>query len=805
MYTLFLKIATRYLLKNKLYSFINIFGLAIGIASFVLIMLYVNYERSYDTFEGSENVYRVYMDYTENGVFVPGDAQSYNLSGPTLEEAFPEIKEYTRLRHIDEVVIEHSNEVLDYQKGAFAEASFLDVFQATLIKGDRKTILKDPYTIILTESLAKKIFGEEDPMGKTLSLLFGSKNSLKVTGILKDLPKNSHIKNDFLISFNSFKTWEGFGSKQELNWNNNDYYTYIKISADTNMELLKGKIMDLKVEALPFERHNIEPLEDIHLTSNKPFEAEVNGSITRVRFLLAIALIIIILSWLNYVNLATAKSLERAKEMGIRKVSGARRLQIMLQSFSESVLLNIIAIGLALVMVVAAKPFFNQLIGQELFSSLTTFSNFWFLLGFVLIGTMVSGIYPALVLSNYSPVEALKGKVSTSAGGLQIRKILVIIQFFATIVLLIGTVVVNKQIHFLREQPIGANLDQIIALHGKSLTGASDSLIAKKVNTLKTELEKLPYVNHTATAQTYPGGTYVNLSSSVGITFPNGTRDDKRIWYTYAVDPGYFDLMKMNFLAGRPFLKSLEENNNHIVINERFLKHMGIADPQEAIDKTVKFWSENWIIKGVIEDYYHFGLKSTVEPIILRNSNINPFLLVKLNQTALSTIGISHGIDEMERMYKGLFPERTFNYTFLDQNFEALYQEDRAFGSAFRIFTLLAILIASLGLFGLTSYTIIQRRKEVGIRKVNGASISQILSLLNKDLLKWVFLAFIIAVPISWYAMNKWLEGFAVKTNLNWWLFVLAGLCVLMIAVITVSWHSYKAATLNPVDALRDE
>lgn len=802
---LYLKIAFRYLLKNGLYSFINIFGLAIGIASFVLITMYVNYEYSYDTFDGSENIQRVYMDYTEEGVFVPGDAQTYNLSGPALKVAFPEIKEFTRLAHITNVTFKHGNKLINGEKGAIADPSYFTVFKYPLLKGDYNSVLKDPYTIVLTESLSKKIFGNLNPIGKTVQIYYGGEKAFTVNGVLEDLPKNTHMKNDFLISFNTALTWEGYRDNPEPNWNGNNLFTYIKLDENTDIVLLKKKIMAFKVEALPFERHNIEALEDIHLYSDKPYEAEANGSISRVRFLLAIALIIIILSWLNYVNLSTAKSLERLKETGIRKVAGAKKVQIILQSLIESSLLNLVALIIATVIILITLPVFNNYIGKELIVDFSSIIDFMPMIGFILFGALVSGLYPAFVLSNFTTANALKGKVTRSHSGLTLRKGLIMGQFLATIILLIGTITVTKQIDFLQNQPIGANLNQVLAVNGVIMGYKSDSILRNEIEVLKDEIKNLSYVKSTVLAQTYPGGEYDNLSSNVGITFPNGIRDETRIWYNYTVGPEFFKLMNMEFVAGNSFIENSKGYSNQIVLNERFVKYMGISKMENAIGKTVKFFEEDWIISGVIKDYHHFGLKTSIEPMILRYSrNVNN-ILIKIDQNAVSTAGMNAVISQIENKWKERFPESTFNYTFLDQKFEAQYKEDRAFGSAFQIFAILAIFIASMGLFGLTSYTVVQRKKEIGIRKVNGASIGQVLILLNKDFVKWIGLAFVIAVPISWFIMNQWLIDFAYKTTMSWWIYVLAGVIALTIALLTISWQTYSAARANPVKSLRTE
>lgn len=805
MYILFLKIATRYLLKNKLYSFINIFGLAIGIASFVLIMLYVNYERSYDKFEGSENVYRVYMDYMEGDKFVPSDAQVYNLSGPTLKSEFAEVQEFVRFYHFDEVTFVYKDIVLGGNTGALADPSYFEIFKYPLISGDVKTALKEPNTIVLTESLANKIFGKEDPMGKSISVFWGGKVFMTVTGILKDIPNNTHMKNSFLISFNTFMTWDTFQGQQSQNWDQNNFFTYLKVDKNADMVTLRTKIQKNNADGQDDERHDIEPLEDIHLYSNKPYEAEANGSISRVHFLTAIAFIVLLLSWLNYINLASVKSLERAKETGIRKVAGAQRSQLLGQSFVESVLLNGIAITIAIALVVLVLPIFNNYIGTDLEFDVSYFQALFPIFGIVILGSLLSGLYPAFVVSGYNPSKALKGKMKTSQQSLYIRKGLITLQFLSTIVLLIGTFVVNKQIKFLREQPIGVDLNNIIALNGEVLDKNSDSLLIKNFGTLKQEIKKLPFVKAASTAETYPGAGYANLSYFAGITKPDGTFDEKKIYYQYQVQPDYFNVLDIQLVAGEIFRSSKNGYGDEIVINEKFAQDIGFTKVLDAVGKTVEFWNKKWIISGVMKNYHHFGLKMAIQPIAIRQGNATGSLLVKLNSKSMSKSDLTSTMVSLENQWKSVFPQSTFNYTFLDQNFEAQYKEDKAFGSAFQIFTILAILIASMGLFGLTSYTCIQRRKEIGIRKVNGATITQILKLLNKDFVKWVGLAFIIAVPISWYAMHKWLEGFAYKTDMSWWIFALAGVTALLIALLTVSWQSFRAATNNPVDALRDE
>lgn len=795
MYRQFLKVATRYLVKNRLYSFINIFGLAIGVASFVLIMLYVNYENSYDKFDGSENVHRVFMDYLEGGEYVPGDANAYIVSGPTLKDEFPEVKEFARLRRLNGLVLLRKNTFFDNNTGFLADPEYFDVFDRKLDKGNVSTALNEPYSIILSTPLAKKIFGNQNPMGKALKIAGDDESTFRVTGIMDKNYPNTHIKNDFLVSFKTFYTWKLFQNDWKFTWNQNEYYTYLKVDKNADIELLNQKVMALTPEGLKNERHHLEPIEDIHLYSNKPYEAETNGSANGIKLLAIIAFITLFLSWMNYMSLSSSKSMERAKEIGIRKVVGAKRLQLIFQFLVESALLNFIAIVLAMIVVYVLLPSFSRFIEQDLGFDNDQLKNLIPYFGLLMIGTSLAAFYPAFVLSRYQPAKVLKGKIQTSKNGLNFRKTLIIGQFIATISLLTGTFVANKQIRFLKDRPIGASLDQLVALNGQILNSVSDSILENNYDTLMEELRESPYVAEVAGARTYPGDDFSNMNSNIGLTFPDGREDVKRIWYNYGVQPEYFDLIGMKFIAGEGFPQTSQRCGRNVVINEKMAGFMGVVDVKGLIGKTIKFWNEEWTVTGVVADYNHFGLKNRVEPMIIRHGRNTNNIIVKFNKQVASMAMTSIALEELNKIWHRIFPESTYNYTFLDQKF----------AKAFQIFTILAILIASMGLFGLTSYTVVQRKKEIGIRKVNGATIGQILSILNKDFVKWIGLAFIIAVPISWYAMNKWLEGFAYKTNISWWVFALAGISALAIALLTVSWQSFQAAIANPVESLRDE
>ncbi len=798
-----LKIALRYLMKNKLYSILNIIGLALGIASFIVIALYVSYERSYDSFDGSSQVYRIFMDYKEGEDYLPGDAQTYNLTGPTFKKEFPEIEEQVRLFRLEKVTIVHKDHVFEQLNGCLADPSYFDIFNQDLTAGNVADFER-PNTIILTQGLADKIFDGEEVIGKRISIFDGSEASVEVVGVVDDTADNTHFKTNYFISFSTMKTWSSKFGQEEPNWNTNNFFTYIRIAPETDVAALREKIKASDFENDPEERHNIEALTDIHLLSDKPYEAQANGSLSRVRFLSAIALIILLLSWLNYINLATAKSLERSREVGIRKVAGAQRYQLIFQSLGESLVLNLFAILLGFGMVYMLLPVFNDFLGKELSLGLSNHTTIVPFIGFILLGTLLSGLYPAIVISGFSPLRALKGKIKVARGKLGIRKVLITVQFLATAILIIGTLVVNKQINFLREQPNGADLTNVIALRGEILDKQPDSLIVQKADVLQGELLKLPFVKGISRVGTYPGDGYDNLSSTVGISFPDGIERPQQMFYLYGAQPSYFELLDLEMIAGKPFSTSVKDNDG-IVINATFAHTMGFQNEQEIIGKMVKFWGKSWNITGVVEDYHHFGLKEKIAPLLIGPQNRMDNILVKIEDPSNSIAGLDNNLEAIRSKWKEVYPQSTLDYTFVDQKFESQYREDTKFNNAFQIFTGLAIFIAALGLFGLTSYTILQRRKEIGIRKVSGASVGQILILLNKDFLKLVTIAFLIAIPVSWYVMNKWLQEFAYQTSMTWWIFVIAGLAALLIALISVSYQAVKAAVANPVESLKTE
>ncbi len=799
----YFKTAIRSLLKNKLFSLINLSGLAIGMASFIVIMLYVGYERSYDKFyKNYKNIYRVYMDYTENGELVPGDAQSYNLAGPTIKENIPDVVDFVRFYQMKKTSIEYDNKVYDIEDGHLADPSFFTVFTPDVKEGNPATALNEPNTIVLTESSARKIFGKTEPVGNTILAFYdGEKTTLRVKGVIKDVPENTHLKINFLVSYSTYKNWRVF-NPQTLNWNNNCNFTYLLAKEGVSENELRRKIFELDVP-LRNERQNIEPLVDIHLQSDKPYEAETNGNVNSVRFLFAISVFIILLSWLNYISLTSAKMMERTKEVGIRKVSGARKTQLVFQFISESFLLNFIAFFIAIALTLLALPLFNSFVGKELSLGVIGVSQAIILVGIPLVGIFLSGLYPAIVLSSFAPVKILKGKLIGMPNKFSFRKGIVTVQFLATIILLAGTITILKQLRFMTGVPLGMDLNQTISI--KSTILDDNDNLGNSFLVLKNEVEKLSFVESVSLAQTYPGEGYDNMGTFSYITFPDGTKDEHTNWYNYEADENYIPLMGFNILAGSNFSGNKDTDPNKIIINEHSARLMGFTDMNEAVNKEVNFWGRNFQIAGVIKDYHHFGLKNETKPFIIRFAPDKKGLIVKLKGNLASIAETDKKIESLEREWRKIFAKSTFNYTFIDEKFASLYNEEKKFSGAFTFFTILAIFIAVLGLFGLSYYRINQRIKEIGIRKVNGAKVMEVITMLNKDFMKWVAIAFVIATPVAYYAMNKWLESFAYKTNLSWWIFALAGLLAMGIALLTVGWQSWRAATRNPVESLRYE
>lgn len=803
----YLVIAYRNLIRQKGYSAINIFGLAIGIAACLLILQYVAYELSYEEMlEDRESVYRVNQDRYDNGQLSTQWASGAYAVGNSFKEAFPEIDSYVKLVADNSgVVVTSVAEGLKVKNPYFASEQFFQMFSFPLLKGDKQTVLKEPFTVALSSTLANKIFGEKDPIGQTIQL--NKRNQFKVTGVYADFPENTHLTGDLLISYQSFiQIQAGYNNTPETAWFWDGCITYLKLKPGTDPAQLEKKFPTV-VDAAAGEglrsfnasvTYLLQPIKDIHLNSNRIGEAKPGGNRTTVYLLLGVSLFIIVIAWINYINLATARSINRAKEVGIRKVVGSLRIDLIQQFMMESVLMNGLAILLAFLLILAAVPVFNYTTGQQLSFSEINLRVFWVVIvGLFVIGSILSGLYPAIVLSGFKPIKVLKGKLTTSAQGILLRKGLVVFQFTASLFLLIGTAIVYRQIHFMKEQDLGLNIQQTLVL--KKPIIVTDSVFALAQSSFKQELSKLPFVEGVTVSASIPGEPVgFNAGGIRLITEPESNQKQYRV---IPMDHDYPSFYGLKLIAGKNFLPESGRSGTVVLFNETGLKQLGFQQPEEAIGKQIYFWGDTMRVQGVVADFHQQSLQQNYEPLILvQKPDIRGYTSIRL-----STANMSSSISQIEQKWKQYFPGNQLEYFFLDTHFDAQYRADRQFAFIFGIFTSLAIFVACMGLFGLASYLTIQRTKEIGIRKVLGASVQQIILLFYRELGSMVTLSFVLAVPLAWLSGRKWLQGFAFKTELNPLVFLLPFLLIVLVGLITISFQTIKVSLRNPALSLRSE
>jgi putative ABC transport system permease protein len=789
----YLKIAFRNLWKHRAFSFINIMGLTVGMTAFFLIFLYVKFEVSYDSFHTkADRIYRIVTD-------LKTPTETLNTSGPAwavspnIKPEFPEIEAEVRIDNAS-LLVRKDDIKFQEDNSLFADSSFFKIFDFKLLKGNPQTALKEKFSIILSETAAKKYFGTTDPVGQTVLLTEGG-FSAKVTGIMQDIPENSQIKADMLVSMTTLT--QEFNKGLDGMWGNYGNRSYLLLKPNVNVKALQTKFPaflekfngDEMKQLQMYPTLILEPLKDVYLRSTR--DGSKTGNITNVYIFTIVAIFILLIACFNFVNLTTARSAERAKEVGIRKVAGALKGQLAAQFIGESIILCLIAFVLSFIFSAILLSSFNQLSGKII--SHNIFSNPQYLL--VLFGAAIgigilAGIYPALVLSSFQPVTVLKGRFTTSIKGIILRKGLVVVQFTISIALIIATIVVYNQMNYMRSQDLGFNKDQklIIDTHGDS------SKLA-----FKQAVSTLPGVLSTSMAGSVPGGGNPGAYSKI-----ENVKGDMQIANLdlYFVDYDYIPQFKMKMLAGRAFSKDYgTDTTQAMVVNEAAMKMFGYSSPEQIIGKKFDQWGRNGMIIGVVKDFHFRSLQEVIKPISMRIEP-NGCDLVSIS---LSGNNIPATIAAIESKWKTMIPKRPFSYYFLDEFFDKQYRSEDRFGKLFLNFAILAIFISCLGLLGLASYSTMQRTKEIGVRKVLGASVANIVNLLSIDFLKLVIISFIIAAPLAWYFMYKWLQGFAYRIGIGWLVFVEAALTAIIIALITVSFQAIKAAVANPVKSLRTE
>lgn len=808
-------ISFRNLLKRKGYTILNILGLTIGITCCLLIFQYVSRERSYDTFQkNSKNIVRIRLDEYKQGKLLWQSATSYPAFGPLMKKDYPEVQDYCRLID-DELLLSNDarNVKFSEKKGYFADPSSINMLGIDLTAGSNATALDAPNKMVISQTMARKYFGTIDVVGKTLQSHGDGRakpSIYQITGVFKDYPKNSHLIIDYLVSYETLrKALREQGDKDDsanmaIGWY--DFYVYLQLRAGTNLQAFQAKMPAFADKYINNkkgrkanniqDRLSIIPLHDIHLYSNYNQEAEVNGSGSAVNFMFLIALIILGIAWINYINLSTARSVERAKEVGVRKVLGAARQNLVGQFMLENIILNCAAIAIAALAIFLLTPLFNQLMGQQDIREFSMDSKYWLIFtGIFISGTLLSGVYPALVLSGYQPVAVLKGAFKNTSGGLILRKGLIILQFSISVILIAGTIIVYQQVNFMRKQKLGVNINQTLVLDG--VQSVSDSTYQDIFQPFKTELLRNPGIKSIAVSTNVMGQ---EIYWTNGFTSLDHKELGASTVYRLGVDYDFIPQFDMKLLAGRNFSKDFPSDKRAAILNDKALAQMGFKDPQDAIGKKISNGDTLTVI-GVVQSFHHMGLQKPIDPqLITLRPNARDAYSIKLQ-----TKDLQGAIAAVKTAWSKYFPNDPFNYFFLDDEFNAQYQSDQRFGEMFTIFSLLAILIACFGLVGLSAYNILQRTKEVGIRKVLGASVRNVVFILSKDFMALVVISFIIATPIAWFIMHNWLQDYAFRIDISWWVFGIAGVIAFAIALSTLSFQAIKAALANPVKSLRSE
>lgn len=804
MFNNYLKIAYRSIIKNKSYSFINISGLAVGLASFLLIGIYISHELSYDTFhEDSDRIYRIVREAPDE-VYLGSSWFGVNPMplSIALTDDFDGVEHSTAFSETEALFV--VGEQSFYEFGIHTDLEFFDVFSIEWILGEPVASFMNPEAIILTQSLASKYFGLSNPMGE--SIFFDSQGDEPiervVTGLIADLPPNTQLELDFIIPSFSIDDYE----RASTYWFNNNEYSYIKISPGINPDdlspLISGLINPQLLKDSYYKENSgflpnfkLIPAADVHLNSSDiNFNPGKIGDMKYIYMLSAIAFVILIIACVNYMNLATARSMGRAKEVGVRKVNGAFRSNIMMQFSAEAIIFSMIAIFLAFFIVFLMLPSFSGLVDRS-FDTDDLFLTpvFWI----VLLGTgffvgIISGSYPAFFMSALKPIGIFKNQIKGGSGSKRLRNVLVVGQFAITNILIIGSIVIFHQLEYIKSNDSGYDRDQILTVR------VNDPNLMGNYETLSQKLGSNSNILEVSSGEYLPNNI---RSQTSGVRWEGKGEDEILRTHTGRVNANYFELLGINLIAGNTFSGEASDSTFKYIVNKTFVKEIGWT-PQESVGKNLTFWRRDGTIVGVIDDFNFLSYHSGIPPLLLRHepSSKHRYILIKVNPTNLSET-----ISFVEKEIAYFSPDYPFEYSFLDDVFNNMYKAEFTLGKIFNYFTLLALIIACMGLFGLAAFMMEQRTKEIGIRKVLGADIFQIVTLLNKDFLKLIGISFLISLPIGWLLANNWLENFAYKITVGPIIFIATALIAFGISILTVSYKSIKTATANPVDSLKSE
>ncbi|NRB48784.1 MAG: ABC transporter permease [Saprospiraceae bacterium] len=812
----YFKSAVRSLFKNKRFALVNMLGLAIGMGACLMLLEYVSFERSFDGFhENADRIYRVVNHRFKNGEPVQLGTITYPRVGYQMHEDFPEIEQATRIAPgFGMHVHKGDQDMVLIDDPIFVDNNFFQVLSYPLLIGDPATALQEVYSLVISESRAKQLFGEDVQLSSLIDQPIHFNNQqLIIKGICKDLPANTILQYDFFVSYATFIQ---FNPDADNSWTWSDFYHFIQLAPGTDVAGLEAKFADFSKrhfngeEVSGSEEHfYLQPIKDAHLNSSDlEYEIGTTANGNSVSTMLLIAFFILILAWINYVNLATVRAIERSREVGVRKIVGARRAQLMGQFLSEALLMNLIAFLLATQLAELARHRLVPYLGIELPNSFLWGGEgallfIGVILTVLLLGVLVTGSYPAFVLSGFKMTNIIKGKFQQAGSGRILRRGLIVFQFAASIALMAGTMLVYRQITFMNQQDLGVAIDQTLVLDRPSVA-QYDSNFIHRINAFKGELAKIPGVTKAASSSRVPG----MMTGRIFDVRPSGPNRDQGYSTSFMdIDFAYTDLYELEPISGRKLRLSDHDFNGglvkNILINEAAVELFGFESPEKALNEQLSFGTsrKSWDIVGVLPNFHQRSLQYKIEPLIFMPFySPNHFISVKMENADAAIV-----LAAAKELYQDFFPGNAFNSFFLDDAFQRNYESEVVFSRILLFFTLLAILVACLGLFSLVSYTTFLRSKEIGIRKVLGASVGSIVGLLSQDFLKLIGLAVLLAIPVAWYVLRLWLRDFAYQTAIPWWMFGVVGLLAMCVGVLTVGGQSLKAALANPVKAIKQE
>ena len=789
----YFKTTYRYLKEHKLFTFINLFGLATALCAAYFAILYINFELSYDSFNvNKDRIYRISTDVmTAQGI--NRETSAAPLAN-ALETTFPEVEKSARV-FLDYYIVQKDNDLANEETLAYADPAVFSIFSFPLLKGNAATVFNAPYNMVLSETAAKKYFGTTDCIGKTLTL--DGHITAAVTGIMKDIPRNSHFRTDILLSMSSL-IYEG--SSWMTTWGRFGFSTYVLLKEHAGIAQLEKKFPAF-VKQHPLKEKTAykliaEPLQGLYLHGSQRGNkagATVSGNEKNIYIFSVVAVFVLLIACFNFINLTTAFSLKRAKEIGVRKVAGATRKQLIIQFLADSVTLSVLAFFVSLLLCTILLPWFNTLAGKAISTGLQEHVDYILKFFALTISVgLLSGLYPAFFLSSFQPAISLKGN-STQSKGAYLRKSLVVFQFTISIVLIIATVIVFRQLNFMQNEELGFNKE-----HNLVIDYHYDERITNHADAVKARLMEVPGVSAASLASCIPGRPNKTFLTTFE-TADNRTTDLQADgWYA---DDDFLHQYGIKVIAGRGFSKNYADSFGNMVLNEAAVKKLGFSNPQDAIGKRTMRNGNTGVIIGVVKDFHFHSAHEAVQPLTIQlGRGFFTFLTLTIkNADPLATVS------QLQKKWKQIAPGLPMIYYFADETYNAQYAAEKRFGQLFTCFALLAIIISCLGLLGLVSFNTAQRTKEIGIRKVLGASVPGIVQLLSKDFLKLILIAFVIAIPVALYFMQRWLEGFAYRVQVSWWIFLVAGAIAFFIAMITISFQSIKAAIANPVKSLRTE